>query len=100
MARLGELLPAKPPAERGQGRNGKKHNKESSTAGVHDLALHRNTVSAYRKVAKFQKHTEEYFAAQTKSRAPIDSTRGPWLVPNETREKRSVSRPRRREDNH
>jgi hypothetical protein len=44
-AKLGELMPAKPPNDRGQGRGGNK----SSTEDV--LDFHRNTTAAYRKIA-------------------------------------------------
>jgi hypothetical protein len=56
-ARLGELLPAKSPGERGQGRGGNK----SSEAASLDLSNH--TLSAYRKLAKHKGKIEEYYEA-------------------------------------
>ena len=53
-AKIGELLPAKSPANRGQGRNGKK----STALGAVDLGPH--TISAYRKLAANAKRIDEY----------------------------------------
>ena len=50
-----ELLPAKPPSERGQGRNGK-----SATAGVVDF--NPSVISAYRKIAANREKLESYCA--------------------------------------
>lgn len=53
-AKIGELLPAKPPANRGQGRNGKK----SGNAALLDLS--KPALSAYRKLAAHVKRIDEY----------------------------------------
>lgn len=53
-AGLGELLPAKPPAERGQGRGGKK------SSGATPLDLDGNTLAAYRKLAKHRERIDDY----------------------------------------
>jgi hypothetical protein len=56
-AKLGELMPAKPPSQRGQGRSGNK----STTPPVVDFAP--ATVSAYRKLATNRERLEEYYEA-------------------------------------
>ena len=54
-AKFGNLLPAKPPSERGQGRNENK----SSEAGSLDFSNH--TIAAYRKLAKNVGKLETYY---------------------------------------
>jgi ParB family chromosome partitioning protein len=61
IARLGELMPAAPPGERGQGRNGSAK-KSIPPAGI-DLG--HNTVVAYRKVAKHKHRLADYYAAES-----------------------------------
>jgi len=52
IAHIGKLLPAAPPDDRGQGRNGNK----SSKAALLDLPFGKPTLSNYRKVAKYRSY--------------------------------------------
>ena len=60
-AKLGELMPAKPPNDRGQGRGGK----ESSKPGLPDFS--KPTISAYRKLATNADRLDEYYEAEAVS---------------------------------
>lgn len=53
-AKLGELMPAKPPSDRGQGRSGK-----SGAPGALDFSKH--SIAAYRKLAANRKRLQEYY---------------------------------------
>jgi ParB family chromosome partitioning protein len=55
-AKIGELAPAKPPKDRGQGRAGK-----SSNAALPDFP--KPTIAAYRKLAKAKDKLDEYYGA-------------------------------------
>ena len=60
-AKIGELMPATPPGERGQGRKaaGDDEGKESSKAALLDFT--KPTIAAYRKLAKHVDKLEEYY---------------------------------------
>lgn len=56
-AKIGELMPAKSPGERGQGRG----KKESSKEALPDLDFTKPTIAAYRKLAANQDRLQEYY---------------------------------------
>lgn len=63
VAKLGELMPAKPPKEKGRGKKGK--------AG---LPFSKPTISAYRKVAKHVKQIDGYYAQSKSNRGDQNPT--------------------------
>jgi len=60
IARIGELMPAARPHDRGQGRKGKK----SSKPPLLDLPLSKPTLASFRKVSKYQKKIDDYMEAK------------------------------------
>ena len=71
-AKLGELMPARPPEDRDQGRGGK----ESSAPSALDLGKH--ATAAYRKLAQHYDRLGAYCEAVENEEVPEDVPRRSW----------------------